>query len=101
MDKLGRLQLNAGGSVGNLVDDGSLIFASSGTLTFGALISGPGNVIQDGTGTTILSGRNTYTGGTVIDLVRCWWITRRRSASVRSPSTEGFLGQTSANQCKG
>jgi fibronectin-binding autotransporter adhesin len=62
------LQLNAGGSVGNLVDDGSLIFASSGTVTFGTVISGPGNVIQDGTGTTILSGRNTYTGGTVIDL---------------------------------
>jgi fibronectin-binding autotransporter adhesin len=62
------LQLNAGGSVGNLVDDGSLIFASSGTVTFGTVISGPGNVIQDGAGTTILSGRNTYGGGTVIDL---------------------------------
>ena len=62
------LQLNSGGSVGNLVDDGSLIFASTGTVTFGTAISGPGNVIQDGAGTTILSGRNTYRGGTVIDL---------------------------------
>jgi fibronectin-binding autotransporter adhesin len=62
------LQLNAGGSVGNLVNDGSLIFASTGTVTFGTVISGPGNVIQDGPGTTILSGRNTYTGGTVIEL---------------------------------
>jgi outer membrane autotransporter protein len=62
------LQLNSGGSVGNLVDDGSLIFASTGTVTFGTAISGPGNVIQDGSGTTILSGRNTYRGGTVIDL---------------------------------
>ena len=51
------LQLNTGGSVGNLVDDGSLIFASTGTVTFGTVITGPGNVIQDGTGTTILSGK--------------------------------------------
>ncbi len=62
------LQLNGGGSVGSLVNNGSLIFASSGTVTFASVISGPGNVIQNGTGTTILSGRNTYTGGTVIDL---------------------------------
>jgi outer membrane autotransporter protein len=62
------LQLNAGGSVGNLVDDGSLIFAGTGTVTFGSVISGPGNLIQNGPGTTILSGRNTYSGGTIIDL---------------------------------
>ncbi len=62
------LQLNSGGSVGNLVDNGSLIFAGSGTVTFSAVISGTGNVIQNGTGTTILSGRNTYSGGTIIDL---------------------------------
>jgi outer membrane autotransporter protein len=62
------LQLNAGGSVGNLVDNGSFIFASTGTVTFGTVISGPGNVIQNGPGTTILSARNTYSGGTIIDL---------------------------------
>ena len=62
------LQLNSGGSVGNLVDNGSLIFAGSGTVTYSEVISGPGNVIQNGPGTTILSGRNTYSGGTVIDL---------------------------------
>ena len=62
------LQLNAGGSVGNLVDNGSLIFAGTGTVNFTTVISGPGNVIQDGPGTTILSGKNTYSGGTIIDL---------------------------------
>jgi fibronectin-binding autotransporter adhesin len=36
------LQLNAGGSVGNLVDNGSLIFASTGTVNFTTVISGPG-----------------------------------------------------------
>jgi fibronectin-binding autotransporter adhesin len=59
----GTLQLNSGGSVGNLVDNGSLIFAGTGTVTFSSVISGPGNVVQNGTGTTILSGRNTYSGG--------------------------------------
>jgi fibronectin-binding autotransporter adhesin len=54
------LQLDAGGSVGNLAVEGSLIFAGSGTVTVGSMISGPGEVLQDGTGTTILSGRNTY-----------------------------------------
>jgi fibronectin-binding autotransporter adhesin len=62
------LQLNSGGSVSNLTDNGSLIFAGSETVSFGSVISGPGNVIQDGSGTTILSGRDTYTGGTIIDL---------------------------------
>ena len=60
------LQLNSGGSIGNLVDNGSLIFANSGTVTHSEVISGPGNVTQNGIGTTILSGRNTYSGGTVI-----------------------------------
>jgi fibronectin-binding autotransporter adhesin len=64
----GVLQLNSGGSVGNLVDNGSFIFAGSGTVTFDAVISGTGNVIQNGPGTTILSGKNTYSGGTIIDL---------------------------------
>jgi outer membrane autotransporter protein len=64
----GVLQLNSGGSVGNLVDNGSLVFAGAGTVTFDAVISGTGNVVQNGPGTTILSGRNTYTGGTTIDL---------------------------------
>jgi fibronectin-binding autotransporter adhesin len=61
------LELGAGGSVGSLVDNGSLVFASSGTTTFATAIGGPGSVIQNGPGTTILSGRNTYTGGTVVE----------------------------------
>jgi outer membrane autotransporter protein len=64
----GTLQLNSGGSVGDLVNNGSLIFAGTGTVNFSSVISGTGNVIQNGTGTTILSGRNTYSGGTIIDL---------------------------------
>ena len=62
------LQLNGSGTVGSLVDNGTLNFSSSSTVTFATVITGPGSVIQNGTGTTILSGRNTYTGGTIIDL---------------------------------
>jgi fibronectin-binding autotransporter adhesin len=62
------LQLNSGGIVGNLVDNGSVIFAGSDTVTRSGTISGQGNVIQSGPGTTILSGRNTYSGGTLVSL---------------------------------
>jgi outer membrane autotransporter protein len=62
------LQLNTGGTIGNLVDSGSLVFAGSATVILGGIISGPGNLVQSGAGTTILGGKNIYSGGTVIDL---------------------------------
>jgi outer membrane autotransporter protein len=62
------LQLNSGGTVGSLVDNGSVIFAGSDTVARSGIISGQGNVIQNGPGTTILSGSNTYSGGTIINL---------------------------------
>ena len=64
----GTLQLNNGGDVGSFVNNGSLIFARSDTFTFGKSIAGIGNAIQDGPGTTVLSGTNTYSGGTVVEL---------------------------------
>jgi outer membrane autotransporter protein len=64
----GALQLNNGGDVGSFIDNGSLIFARSDTFTFARSIAGTGNVIQNGPGTTILSGANTYSGGTVVEL---------------------------------
>ena len=38
------------------MDNGSVIFAGSDTVTRSGMISGQGNVTQDGPGTTILSG---------------------------------------------
>jgi outer membrane autotransporter protein len=64
----GTLQLNNGGDVGSFANNGSLIFSRSDTFTFAHTIAGTGNVIQDGPGTTILSGANTYSGGTVVEL---------------------------------
>ena len=56
-----------GGIVGNVVNNGSLIFNRGNTYTHGGVISGAGNVVQRGAGTTVLGGVNTYTGGTAVN----------------------------------
>ena len=73
----GTLQIGAGGTEGNLsasssiTNNGALVFNRSDTLTqgtdFANIISGSGNITQAGTGTLILSGANTFTGGVTIN----------------------------------
>lgn len=73
----GTYQLGDGGATGNLnpasaiVNNAVLAFKRSNTLTqgtdFNSVIMGPGSVVQAGTGTTILNGVNTYSGGTVVN----------------------------------
>ncbi|PVY30454.1 autotransporter-associated beta strand repeat-containing protein, partial [Paraburkholderia silvatlantica] len=69
----GTLQLGNGstnGSIaGNITDNATLAFdpASGSTMTEAGVISGIGQVEQIGAGTTVLSGVNTYTGGTTIN----------------------------------
>ena len=66
----GTLQLGDGGAsgsvIGDVVNDGALAFNRSDVHTFGGVISGSGALTQIGTGTTILTSHNTYSGGTVI-----------------------------------
>ncbi len=66
----GTLQLGNGGAtgsiVGNVLDNGALAFDRSDTTPFAGVISGRGTVAQIGSGTTILTADNTYTGGTTI-----------------------------------
>jgi outer membrane autotransporter protein len=66
----GTLQLGSGGTsgslVGNVTNNGTLAFNRSDAATFGGVVSGIGNLQQDGSGTTILTGANTYIGGTTI-----------------------------------
>jgi autotransporter-associated beta strand protein len=67
----GALQLGNGGTtgsiLGNVTDNGSLLFDRSDNVTFNAKMSGSGNLVQNGSGTTILGGINTYSGGTIVN----------------------------------
>jgi autotransporter-associated beta strand protein len=66
----GTLQLGNGGTSGSVIGDitnnGTLIFNRSDAITFANVISGTGAVKQNGTGTLTLSNANTYTGSTTI-----------------------------------
>ncbi|OXJ22576.1 hypothetical protein CFB82_40080, partial [Burkholderia sp. HI2714] len=68
----GTLQVGNGGITGslgtasNITDNADLVFNLSGSTTVGAVIGGTGNLTQAGTGTTILTGNNTYAGTTAI-----------------------------------
>ncbi|MDR2550674.1 MAG: autotransporter-associated beta strand repeat-containing protein [Desulfobulbus sp.] len=55
-----------GSIVGDVVNNAALVFNRSNTYTFNGVISGPGVVNQIGSGTTILTAANSYTGGTSI-----------------------------------
>ncbi len=66
----GALQLGDGGTTGsitgNVTNKGILIFDRSDNTGFAGQISGGGSVVQAGSGQFILSGSNSYTGGTAI-----------------------------------
>ncbi|AJA09114.1 outer membrane autotransporter [Sphingopyxis fribergensis] len=66
----GTLQLGDGGISGsisgNIVNNGLLVFSRADTHSFGGVISGGGAVDQNGSGTTILTGSNSYTGTTSV-----------------------------------
>jgi len=67
----GTLQLGNGGTTGSIVgdvlDNGTLAFNRSNALDFSGAIFGTGGVQQNGTGTTILSAVNGYTGATTVN----------------------------------
>ena len=64
----GILQLNNGGvlGAGDITNNASLVFSRTDNLTVASVISGTGNVVQQGTGTLTLTGNNTYSGTTTI-----------------------------------
>ncbi len=56
----------AGSITGDVTNDGTLAFNRSGTITIGGRISGSGRLEQYGSGLVVLTGPNSYTGGTSI-----------------------------------
>jgi len=52
---------------GAIVDNGTLIFNHSDDLAYAGIISGTGDLTQDGASTLTLTGDNTYTGKTTIN----------------------------------
>ena len=65
----GTLQINNGGTLGagDITNSGTLAFNHTDGVTVSKVISGIGNLVQQGTGTLILTGANTYTGTTTIN----------------------------------
>ena len=66
----GTLQIGNGGTTGsvarNIVNDGEVVFNRSNALIYDRIVSGSGTLSQVGSGITILTGNNIYTGGTTI-----------------------------------
>jgi autotransporter-associated beta strand protein len=69
----GTLQLGSGSGggtsgsiVGNVADSGTFVIGRSNNYTFGGTISGSGAFQQIGSGTTTLTGTNTYIGATSV-----------------------------------
>ena len=66
----GILQIGNGGNTGSVVGDittqGQLVFNRSNAVTAANTISGHGDVVQAGSGTLVLAGQNSYSGGTTI-----------------------------------
>ena len=78
---VGTMNLNGGGTLqigtgstggvllsgtGNLIDNGTLIFNRSNASTYSGVLSGTGAVVKQGDGTLTLSGSSTYSRGTTL-----------------------------------
>lgn len=67
----GTLQIGNGGTsgsvAGDITDNAGLTFNRSDTQTYAGIVSGSGTLTQAGTGATVLTGNNTYAGGTTIN----------------------------------
>ena len=63
---IGNTSTTQGSIKGDVADNGVLGFDQSNVVTLGGVISGSGEVEENGSGTVTLSAVNTYTGGTYI-----------------------------------
>ena len=94
----GTLQLGNGGTTGTIagdvLNDGTLAFNRADTMTFAGVISGGGAVVQVGLGTTILTGANTYTGGTTVSAGTLQGTTTSLQGNILNNATVAFNQST-------
>lgn len=64
----GTLQGNTETLQGNIVNDGALVFDQEGVGEYAGVISGSGTVTKIGANLLVMSGANTYTGATSLDV---------------------------------
>ncbi len=62
----GVLQGNTNSLQGNILNDASVVFDQNFTGTYAGMMSGTGTLTKQNTGTLILTGPNTYSGGTTV-----------------------------------
>lgn len=100
----GTLQLGNGGNsgsvLGNVVNLATLVVNRANTLDLNGIISGTGDFIQRGTGTTVLNGLNKWTGYTLVEngTLLAGGIDRFSSASSHIVSSNGTLDTGGHNQ---
>ncbi len=99
----GSLQIGNGGSGETLAslsigDSGTLIFSHTDGFTYPGTISGPGSLIKKGSGNLLLTGSNTYSGGTNISAGTLTIDTTVGNITLPGPITgSGTLAKINAN----
>ncbi|EBA3957023.1 autotransporter outer membrane beta-barrel domain-containing protein, partial [Salmonella enterica] len=100
----GTLQLGNGGNSGsvpgNIVNLATLVVNRANTLDLNGIISGTGDFIQRGEGTTVLNGLNTWSGYTLVEngTLLAGGENRFSSASSHIVSSNGLLDTGGHNQ---
>ena len=62
----GILQGHSGSLVGNIVNNASVVFDQAATGVYAGVMSGTGDLRKTGSGTLVLTGANSYRGGTTV-----------------------------------
>ena len=76
----------SGSIVGDVIDNGNLVFNRSDAVTFSGDVSGTGGLNQIGSGTATLAGTSTYSGATIVS-----------AGTLRAGSTAGFSPNSAFN----